>query len=177
VKVLCPYRIDDDELTRVRHEQMMLDLDRACRHTCHQWLLEIITSRNGGSPEFDSVAGIMQRFYDIGIKPNWWKIEPAKNSSYWKNVGHVIDKNDPNCQGIIVLGLDGTITSISESFKYASQQPWVKGFAIGRTLFSQPAQDWLAGNIDDATAVTQMRTQYRTVINAWDTACAQHNKG
>jgi len=176
VKVLCPYRLDDDEETRTHHEQMMLRLNRACQHTGHEWLLEIITARNGGSPEFESVAKIMQRFYDLGVKPDWWKIEPGKDENYWQNVGHVIDLNDPNCQGIIVLGLDGSIESISQSFQYATTQTWVKGFAVGRTLFSKSAQDWLAGSINDATAITQMRLQYRAMINAWDTACTHNSK-
>jgi len=172
VKVLCPYRLDDDEETRTHHQQMMQKLNRACQHTGHEWLLEIITARNGSSPEFDSVAEIMQRFYDLGVKPDWWKIEPGKDKNYWQQVGHVIDENDPHCQGIIVLGLDGTIQSISQSFECATTQPWVKGFAVGRTIFSKAAQEWLAGTIDDETAVTQMRQLYRSMINAWDAACA-----
>jgi 5-dehydro-2-deoxygluconokinase len=134
--------------------------------------MEIVTARNGGGAEFDSIPAIMQRFYDLGVKPDWWKLEPGKEDSYWTNIGWVIDDNDPHCQGVIVLGLDGTADSISESFKIAASQPWVKGFAIGRTLFSQAAKDWLAGKIDDAVAVGNMRQNYRHLINAWDAAQA-----
>ena len=98
------------------------------------------------------------------------------DESYWNAVGQVIDKNDPWCQGVIVLGLDGSIESISESFKVAAGQPWVKGFAVGRTLFAQPARDWLAGNINDATAVAIMRANYRNMINAWDSAQIKLNQ-
>ena len=170
VKVLCPFRMDDDADIKSRHESMIQNLDRACRHTGHEWLFEIITARNGSDPEFDSVAIIMERFYELGVKPDWWKLEPGMDESYWNAVGQVIDKNDPWCQGVIVLGLDGSIESISESFKVAAGQPWVKGFAVGRTLFAQPARDWLAGNINDATAVAIMRANYRNMINAWDSA-------
>jgi len=175
VKVLCPYRLDDDEETRAHHEQMIQRLNRACRHTGHEWLLEIITARNGRIPEFDSIATIMQRFYELGVKPDWWKLEPGKDESYWQNVGRVIDDYDPHCQGIIVLGLDGTIASISQSFMLAAAQSWVKGFAIGRTLFSESARSWLAGNIDDGAAITEMRAKYRVMIDAWDAACVQFN--
>ena len=85
----------------------------------------------------------------------------------------MIDKYDPWCQGIIVLGLGGSNEAISESFRVAASQPRVKGFAMGRTLFVQAAKDWFAGNIDDATAVATMRTNYRGLIDAWDAACAQ----
>jgi 5-dehydro-2-deoxygluconokinase len=176
VKVLCPYRLGDSDDIRHHHELMIIRLDRACRNTGHEWLMEIVTARNGGGAEFDSIPAIMQRFYDLGVKPDWWKLEPGKEDSYWTNIGRVIDDNDPHCQGVIVLGLDGTADSISESFKIAASQPWVKGFAIGRTLFSQAAKDWLAGKIDDAVAVGNMRQNYRHLINAWDAAQASINR-
>ena len=173
VKVLCPYRLDDDAATRQHHEQLILNLDRACRFTGHQWLLEIITARDNNSPAFDQVSPIMQHFYDLGVKPDWWKLEPALNNAYWQLVGEVIDKNDIYCQGVIVLGLNGTIESISEAFYVAAKQPWVKGFAIGRTLFSEAAQGWLKGHLDDAQAVALMAKKYQLIIAAWDNAQVQ----
>ena len=176
VKVLCPYRMDDDEQTRLHHEKMIQRLNRACLHTGHEWLLEIITARNGGNPEFNSIAAIMQRYYDLGVKPDWWKLEPGKDETYWQDVGRILEDNDPHCQGIIVLGLGGTLESISQSFKLAATQSWVKGFAVGRTLFSASARAWLAGNIDDDAAVTEMRANYRSMIDAWDAACTQAHR-
>lgn len=173
VKVLCPYRLDDDPEIRARHELMIQKLDRACRHTGHEWLFEIITARNGNDPEFDAVASIMRRFYELGVRPDWWKLEPGRDEAYWNAAGQVIDTHDPWCQGIIVLGLDGSIDSISKSFGVAASQPWVKGFAVGRTLFAQAAKDWFAGTTDDATAVATMRANYRSMVDAWDTACAK----
>jgi 5-dehydro-2-deoxygluconokinase len=173
VKVLCPYRLDDDAATRQHHEELMIRLDQACRFTGHQWLLEIITARDDNSPAFEQVAPIMQYFYKLGVKPDWWKLEPALDPAYWRQVGEVIDAHDSHCQGIIVLGLNGTIEGIGEAFYAASKQPWVKGFAIGRTLFAEAAQGWLQGHLDDAQAIKLMATNYRLIIAAWDNAQAQ----
>ena len=173
VKVLCPYRLDDDAATRQHHEELMVRLDQACRFTGHQWLLEIITARDDNSPAFEQVAPIMQYFYKLGVKPDWWKLEPALDPAYWRQVGEVIDAHDSHCQGIIVLGLNGTIEGISEAFYVASKQPWVKGFAIGRTLFAEAAQGWLQGHLDDVQAIELMATNYRLIIAAWDNAQAQ----
>ena len=173
VKVLCPYRLDDDAATRQHHEELMVRLDQACRFTGHQWLLEIITARDDNTPAFEQVAPIMQHFYKLGVKPDWWKLEPALDHAYWRQVGEVIDAHDSHCQGVIVLGLNGTIEGISEAFNVASKQPWVKGFAIGRTLFAEAAQGWLQGHLDDAQAIELMATNYRLIIAAWDNAQAQ----
>ena len=175
VKILCPYRLDDDAEICSHHERIIQSLDRACRHSGHEWLLEIITARNGSDPEFDSVSTIMERFYELGVKPDWWKLEPGMDEAYWSAIGLVLDEYDPWCQGVIVLGLDGSIESISESFKVAACQSWVKGFAVGRTLFAQSARDWFAGNIDDATAKATMRANYRSLIDVWDNAHSKIN--
>jgi 5-dehydro-2-deoxygluconokinase len=168
--------LDDDAKTRAHHENLMLELDAACRATGHQWLLEIITARNGQGPDFNQVPNIMQRFYELGIKPDWWKLEPGPDKPYWDAVGAVIDKHDGYCQGIIVLGLDASIEQITEAFTSAAQQPWVKGFAIGRTLFAEAAQAWLKGNMDDAEAIALMRQQYRLTIDAWDQAISNNER-
>jgi 5-dehydro-2-deoxygluconokinase len=133
-------------------------------------LLEIITARKGSEPHYDTVADIVARFYEIGVKPDWWKLEPGKDDTYWKSISDVIEANDPYCHGIILLGLDGSVEDISQSIQIAANHPKVKGFAIGRTLFGESARAWLAGKIDDETAVTEMRGRYRQMLNAWANA-------
>ena len=112
-------------------------------------------------------------FYNVKPRFIRWKLEPALDPVYWRQVGEVIDAHDSHCQGVIVLGLNGTIEGISEAFNAASKQPWVKGFAIGRTLFAEAAQGWLQGHLDDAQAIKLMATNYRLIIAAWDNAQAQ----
>ena len=90
--------------------------------------------------------------------------------TYWHNIGETLDSNDAHCQGVIVLGSNGDVADIQESFRKAAKQPWVKGFAIGRTIFSTPANQWFAKEIDDTEALRQMRATYRKLINEWDAA-------
>ena len=167
VKVLCPYRLDDDADIRQHHENRILQLSAACLHSGHEWLLEIITDRGNGSA-FDQVAPIMERFYDLGAKPDWWKLEPGDSPQYWQIINNVVDEHDPHCHGIIILGLNGHPDTIAESFGHTLCAPRVKGFAVGRTIFFDTARAWFAGEIDDKTAIHQMRQQYRALIDAWD---------
>lgn len=44
------------------------------------------------------------------------------------------------------------------------------GFAIGRNLFSDEAQQWVAGKIDDQTAQDMTSTVFETLLAAWDNA-------
>ena len=50
----------------------------------------------------------------------------------------------------------------------ARRHPVCKGFAVGRTIFAKPAEDWLAGRIDDEQAIQAMAAAYRRLIDAWE---------
>jgi 5-dehydro-2-deoxygluconokinase len=43
----------------------------------------------------------------------------------------------------------------------------VKGFAIGRTIFVDAAQNWFAGHISDSEAVDDMANKFEKLTNAW----------
>ena len=66
-----------------------------------------------------------------------------------------------------MLGLDAPAEQLAEAFAAAASTPWVKGFAIGRTIFTDPARDWLAGRIDDAQAVGVMAQRFEALVQAW----------
>ena len=38
----------------------------------------------------DTSAQIIQRFYDLGVYPDWWKLEPQASSKAWENISAVI---------------------------------------------------------------------------------------
>ena len=42
-----------------------------------------------------------------------------------------------------------------------------RGFAVGRSLFFGAAEDWLAGRIDDDTAVARVSENYRRLVRLW----------
>ena len=52
----------------------------------------------------------------------------------------------------------------------ARRHPVCKGFAVGRTIFARPAEDWLAGKINDQQAIQAMAAGYRRLIDAWEAA-------
>ena len=54
----------------------------------------------------------------------------------------------------------------------AAQQPLVKGFAVGRTIFGDAARAWMAGDISDAEAIDMMRGRYQRLCEIWDQARA-----
>ena len=170
VKVLAPIRTDDPADLIAYHEGEILRLADACRRTGHEFLFEIITGNRGKLAAPDQVLALMQRFYDLGVAPDWWKLEPIEDAGFWTAAGDIARANDPHLQGIIVLGKEMPDEQLARVFALSRPEPLVRGFAIGRTIFSAAAQGWFAGTIDDAEAHDKMKAIYAGLVAAWDNA-------
>ncbi|MCV6548126.1 MAG: 5-dehydro-2-deoxygluconokinase [Cohaesibacter sp.] len=169
VKVLCFYHPDDSEDMKAEQEKMVLRLADAARSNGLELLLEVIPSKAGPVTE-ETTAKIIHRFYDLGVYPDWWKLEPMISDNAWRKTCEAIEAHDPYCRGIVVLGLDAPIDELKASFASAARYELVKGFAIGRTIFGQTAKNWMAGNLDNDSAVAQMRDRFACLCQAWDDA-------
>jgi myo-inositol catabolism protein IolC len=49
----------------------------------------------------------------------------------------------------------------------------VRGFAVGRTVFQEPATKWLAGIVDVAELKRAVRANFEALIEAWRDARAR----
>ena len=174
VKVLCFYHPDDTPQMKAEQEATVVRLARAARANRLEFLLEIIPSKVGPVTETTN-AEIIQRFYDLGVHPDWWKLEPMKTASAWAAACDAITRNDPHTRGVVVLGLEAPTEELAASFAVAAAQPLVKGFAVGRTIFAEAAKAWLAGGLTDAEAVAEMAGRYDRLCRIWDAARAERH--
>ncbi|GAA0650083.1 bifunctional 5-dehydro-2-deoxygluconokinase/5-dehydro-2-deoxyphosphogluconate aldolase [Brevundimonas lenta] len=171
VKCLAFYHPDDAQDLRERQERQLLRLQDACLKTGHELLVEIIASRNG-PVDSHTVSRAIQRLYDLGMKPDWWKLEPIDDPAAWANVEKAILDNDPHCRGVLLLGLSAPQDELIASFAAAASAPIVKGFAVGRTIFAEAAEEWLSGRIDDETAIADLSSRFSVLVDAWNAARA-----
>ena len=168
VKVLAPVRIDDNVEIKKRNEEKLRDLFRACRNTSHEFLLEIITGFKNNKTEPKQILELINRFYSIGIFPDWWKIEPIEDKGFWKSAGNLIRSFDPFVHGIVILGKDNTIDHLKKVFEASKSETLVKGFAVGRTIFSEAANLWLSEKINDQQATNMMSERFLNVMKTWN---------
>ena len=154
---------------QVAQEDVIQRLFQACRRNRLELLLEVIPSKVGAVDDH-TTARLITRFYDIGIYPDWWKLEPMQTAEAWQQTVDAITARDPHTQGIVVLGLGQTEQELAASFKLAAIHPLVKGFAVGRTIHGDAGRDWMAGTLDDAGAVAMMAANYTRMCKYWDDA-------
>ncbi len=168
VKCLIFYHPDDPEALRAEQEAQALRLFDACRRTFHELLLEIIPSKSEAPVDERTLARALERFYELDIYPDWWKLPDPASERAWQAIAEVIARHDPHCRGVLLLGLDAPEAELEASFRLAARQPICKGFAVGRTIFGAPARAWMRGEIDDDTAIARMAQTYAGLIETWD---------
>ena len=132
-------------------------------------MVEIIAGKHGAVGD-DTVASVLERLYGLGIRPDWWKLEPQASAAAWAAIDRAIATNDPKCRGVVVLGLDAPEADLTRGFALAARAERVKGFAVGRTIFAEAAAAWLAGRIDDAAAIDDMAARFARLVAAWRSA-------
>ena len=169
VKVLCFCHPDDDAEMQAQQEATVKRLFEASRRNRLEFLLELIPSKVAPVTD-DTTATLIRRFYEIGVYPDWWKLEPMKTHAGWQNAINAIEENDPYTRGIVVLGLDAPEAELSASFEVAASYPLVRGFAVGRTIFGDAARAWMTGAMTDAEAIAQMAERYTNLCKIWDAA-------
>lgn len=169
VKCLVFYHPGDDAEMRARQDRQLLRLFDACRRTRHEFLLEIIASKHG-PVDSGTIASVIDHVYSLGIYPDWWKLEPTTDAAAWAASEAAILRHDPLCRGIVLLGLSAPRDEVLAGIVAAAPFSLVKGFAVGRTIFHDVAQQWLTGAIDDEAAMTALGENLRVLADGWRAA-------
>ena len=172
VKCLVRYHPEDPAALRAEQEERLLTLFEASRATGHELLLEVLPGERSTPQSAGLLAAILERFYDLGLYPDWWKLPDPGSVEGWRAVAAILKARDPDCRGVLLLGQDASLEDLACAFRRAVQVPVVRGFAIGRTIWRPAAEAWFAGRIGDAEAVAAMAAVYRRLIALWEEARA-----
>ncbi len=170
VKCLVFYHPDDAQALQLEQEELLQEVYRACCQTGNDLLLEVILPKTDNPVAPEVADGLyhraMERLYNIGIQPDWWKLPPL-TASGWTQVDALIESRDPHCRGVVLLGLDAAADSLKAGFEASAQSSTVKGFAVGRTIFGEPSRQWMRGDLNDDTFKTAVKANYQALIDMW----------
>jgi len=167
VKCLVHYHPDDAVDLRLEQEARVLELWEATRESGNELLLEIIPPKalTPAGTEDEAVLRAVKRFYNLGVKPEWWKLAPM-SADGWSALEALVAQRDPFCRGAVILGLNQPLDYLAASFAQATN-PIVKGFMVGRTLWVSASLRWFKGEIDDAAFIDEVARNFTVLVDAW----------
>lgn len=165
VKCLVFFHPEDQHALRLEQEKQVREVYSACCQSGHEMLLEVVLPA-GMPQEDDMYLRAIQRFYNLGVKPDWWKLPPLASQT-WQQVEALIIERDAHCHGVVLLGLDAPEEELRRGFNQAAHSNLVKGFAVGRTIFGLPSKAWLAGELNDGELIAQIKHNYHNLIRLW----------
>lgn len=165
IKCLVQYHPDDTLENRLEQEAQVRAIYEAAQLSGHELLLEVIPSKKLPQQP-DTVLRALKRFYNLGIYPEWWKLE-SMSAAQWQAVDALLAERDPYCRGVVLLGLHASLDVLRQGFADAAASRSCRGFMVGRTLFHEPSQRWLAGELDDAGLIAAARGNFETLIDIW----------
>jgi len=165
----------DDAQTKQTQEGRVLQLYDACLKNDRRLLLEVQATQ-GTSYDENSMVELLGRFYEIGVRPDWWKVPPNGDPEVWRRIGDVVREHDPYCAGVLVLGQALEEEKLAEFFAAAASEPMCNGFAVGRSIYGERARRWLAGEIDDEGLVASVAEGYRRMVSLWERRAANSTR-
>lgn len=166
VKCLVPH---DDESSRVLQYERLRELYCAASMYDMELLLELVhpDTADGARDAVDRIRAIQA----LGIKPDWWKLPAFSDPSVWDTIEQTIQRDNPMCRGVLLLGGGRSRSELMQAMAGSRGRPFIRGFAIGRTLLMEPATAWLGGESDDDELKRHIREAYEALAAAWLGKC------
>lgn len=159
---------EDDEIRDQQGRTVSL-LAEAARLAERELLIELQAPR-GKQLEGEDASQLMTWIYDLGVRPDWWKLPPSASELVWESIDRTIQDRDPHCQGFLVLGQQQDLAAVIKSLSVSARYSTCRGFAVGRTLFVDAARGWFDGEIDDQELTMAATRNFRGLIDAWNQA-------
>ena len=160
VKVLCFVTGERIQLHQLKQ------LYAATQQTGHSLLVELIGQQD--PKNLTAVYDMMQQCYTEEIYPVWWKFPAIDQPDLWKKIEACITEHDPSCLGVLLLGANQPMDELTESLTQVKQRSKViRGFAIGRTVWGESAQQWMRNEISDEELIQTVAQKFTTIIKTW----------
>jgi myo-inositol catabolism protein IolC len=100
-----------------------------------------------------------------GLRPALWKLEGPESAEDARRISAAVQDLDPTA-GCLVLGRGADATAVHRWLTTAAQTPGFTGFAVGRTVWWQPLQAYVAGGPRD-DAVRKIADNYLGLVEAY----------
>jgi len=175
-KVLVRYRPDYPHGRVEAEQQALRELSDWCGRQGCPWMLEVVVPAGSGENEEpfarDVRPGALARYitqaYERGIRPDYWKMEGTTSLAGARLVDEAVQR--VTGPGFLVLGKAAPLETIERWFRAAHTMKTAAGFAIGRSIYWDPAARFALGEISRTDAIDLVAETYLTTVDLWQTS-------
>lgn len=184
-KALIRYNPEGDVELNLRQAKRLAQLGEFCQQHGYKFLLEVLVPAlpaqlevvHGDKAQYDKktrpqlTVRLIKELQDNGAEPDVWKLEGLNAESDYRSVTEQIQTDGRTNVGLIILGRDADEAQVDQWLMAGRTVPGVTGFAVGRTIFKEPLEQFLAGELsaDQVSAtIAQRFLHYSQVFSGTD---------
>jgi myo-inositol catabolism protein IolC len=182
-KVLVRYNAEGDRELNARQAARLARLGDWLHSRGRRFLFELLVpaepaqleSVGGDADRYDRelrpdlMIGAVRELQDAGVEPDVWKLEGLDAREDCSRVAEAARADGRDHVTCVVLGRGGDEAKVIAWLEAGAGVPGFVGFAVGRTIWWDPLERWLAGaSVDDATEA--IAGNYRRLIDAYAAA-------
>jgi 5-dehydro-2-deoxygluconokinase len=168
-KVLVRYNPSVDAEMNERQRARLLEAQMVARAIGVGFLFELLVppGPEQRTEDFDTairpglVVDALDELRAAGIEPDMWKVEGLERREDCELVGGRAGAP------VVVLGRGADAAAVERWLRAGAGVPNYDGFAIGRSIWWDPARAWLDGASDRDTAVTAIAGRYGHFADVW----------
>ncbi len=114
-----------------------------CHNNNYKFLLEVLSELS--IVDGESLVNIINDLRVKGIEPDVWKLEGMENKNDYESVVAKIKEGQRQNVGLVILGRGESKEKVEQWIRAGRDVKGVIGFAVGRTIFSEPLVNLLNG--------------------------------
>lgn len=137
-----------------------------CHKAGYKFLFEILTENKTAN---EAVAAIKE-FQSAGVEPDVWKLEGMETKKKYQAIVRQAQSHGRSKVGVVVLGRGADQPTVEKWIATGAKVKGIIGFAVGRTVFSQPLTEYKDGKITKRQAIQKISDNflhfYRIFINS-----------
>jgi len=174
VKALVRYNPEGDQERNARQRRSLQSLGQYTQTNNYRFLLEVLVpalpeqlaATNNNQTRYDVevrprlTVTMVQQFHDSGVWPDIWKIEGFDETSAYQAVTAATQSSAQEQVGLIILGRDAEPEQVKRWLNAGKRVPGVIGFAIGRTIFREPLELYVAGQLSSDQAAAEISRRF-----------------
>lgn len=186
-KVLVRYNPDGDRDGNRRQLDRLAELSDWLHGADRKFLFELLVpatpeqlAQVGGSADRydlelrpDLVIRTIQECQQARVEADIWKIEGLEREEDSARVAAAARAGGRDEVCCIVLGRGASEEKVDHWLRVGAGVAGFQGFAVGRTIWEEPLQQWVAGSLDRSAAAQRISTNYRHLVTVYEEAAKQ----